>query len=166
MSFIDPQNGWLASAHHMGVTDDGAASWKIMDEPEAADAQHIVGIGLYAPRSGYMMNASGALYHTVDDGARWAPVPSPKPEGWEFPLSVYAVVTMRFHDKEHGLMVMHLKKGLEEQIVAYHTVDGGQTWTSEVVPVSPGPLFLSQNGRLLTVITGANMMTVLRYNGE
>jgi photosystem II stability/assembly factor-like uncharacterized protein len=113
-----------------------------------------------------MMKASGALYHTADDGAHWLPIPSPKPEGWEFPLSVYAVVTMRFSDADHGILVMRVKKGGEEQVIAYHTQDGGQNWTSEPVPVKPGPLYISQDGRLLTVITGPNIMTVLRYNGE
>jgi photosystem II stability/assembly factor-like uncharacterized protein len=150
----------------MGVTADGAASWTIIAEPEGTDAQHIVGIGLYAPHHGYMMNSSGALYHTIDDGTQWSRVPSPKPEGWEFPRSAYAVVTMRFQDAEHGTVVMHLQKGEKEQVIASHTADAGQTWTSELVPVRPGPLYISQDGRLLTVITGANMMTVLRYNRE
>jgi photosystem II stability/assembly factor-like uncharacterized protein len=166
MSFVDLQHGWLASAHHMGVTTDGAASWKIMDEPKDTESMHIVGIGLYAPQHGYMMKTSGALYHTANDGAHWTPVPNPKPEGWEFPLSVYAVVTMRFSDAAHGILVMHLRKGDEEKVIAYHTADGGQNWRSEPVPVKPGPLYISQDGRLLTVITGPNIMTVLRYNGK
>lgn len=164
MSFVDPQNGWLASAHHMGVTADGAESWQIMEEPEGTE--YIVGIGLYTPQHGYVMNSSGNLYHTTDDGVHWSLVSNLKPEGWEFPKSVYAVVTMRFADAEHGTIVMHLKQGEKEQVVAYHTVDAGQTWTSEPVHVPPGPLYLSHDGRLLTVITGPNMMTVLRYNSQ
>jgi photosystem II stability/assembly factor-like uncharacterized protein len=166
MSFIDTQNGWLASAHHMGVMADEAASWTIMNEPEGTDALQIVGIGLYEPHHGYIMNTSGALYHTNDDGAHWSSVASLTPYGWEFPRSVYAVVTMRFSDAGHGMIVMHLQEGNEEQVMAYHTVDAGQSWTSERVPVKPGPLYLSQDGRLLTVITGPNMMTVLRYGGN
>jgi photosystem II stability/assembly factor-like uncharacterized protein len=166
MNFVDPRNGWLASAHHLGVTADGAASWKVIEEPEGTNALHIVGIGLYAPQHGYMMKTSGALYHTTDDGSHWSPISSPKPEGWDFPLSVYAVVTMRFQDKENGIVVMHLRKGGEEQVLASHTADGGQTWRSEPVPVEPGPLYIARDGRLLTVISGANMMTVLRYTGE
>jgi len=163
MSFIDLQNGWLASPNHMGVTADGANSWTIMNEPEGTE--YITGIGLYAPHHGYMMNSSGALYHTTNNGEQWSYVSSLKPEGWKFARSVYAVVTMRFHDREHGIIVMWLEKGEEEQVIAYHTSDGAQTWTSERVPVKPGPLYIAQDGRLLTVITGPNIMTVLRYNG-
>jgi photosystem II stability/assembly factor-like uncharacterized protein len=137
-----------------------------MAEPQGTETQHIVGIGLYAPHRGYMMKSSGSLYHTLDDGAHWTSVPSPKPDGWEFPLSVYAVVTMRFRDSEHGIIVMHLKNGEDERVLASHTADAGQNWISEPVPVKAGPLYISQDGRLLTVITGANMMTLLRYNGK
>ncbi len=167
MSFVDLKNGWLASPNHMGVTTDGADSWTIrtiMNEPEGTE--YIMGIGLYTPHHGYMMNSSGALYHTTNDGVQWSLIPSPKPDGWEFARSVYAVVTMRFHDREHGIIIMHLKKQDEEQVIAYHTADGAQTWTSELVPVEPGPLYISQDGRLLTVITGPNIMTVLRYTGN
>lgn len=164
MSFIDLQNGWLASPNHMGVTADGADSWTIMNEPEGTE--YITGIGLYAPLHGYMMNSSGALYHTTDDGTQWSHVASLKPEGWQFARSVYAVVTMRFHDREHGIIVMYLAKEDEEQIIAYHTADAGQTWTSEGVPVEPGPVYIAQDGRLLTVITGPNIMTLLRYNAK
>jgi photosystem II stability/assembly factor-like uncharacterized protein len=163
MSFIDLQNGWLASPNHMGVTADGADSWTIMNEPQGTE--YIMGIGLYAPHQGYMMNSSGAFYHTTDDGRQWTHISNLKPDGWDFARSVYAVVSMRFRDREHGIMVMWLRKGEEEQILAYHTANGAQTWKSEVVPVKPGPLYIAQDGRLLTVITGPNIMTVLRYNG-
>ena len=68
---------------------------------------------------------------------------------------------------QHGIIVLRLKTGDEENIMAYHTSDAGQTWTSEVVPVEPGSLYISRDGRLLTVLHGGtNIMTVLRYTGE
>jgi len=45
------------------------------------------------------------------------------------------------------------------QVKAFHTSDGGATWTSEPVPATSGPIFLSRDENLLTVITGANIMT-------
>jgi photosystem II stability/assembly factor-like uncharacterized protein len=132
-----------------------------MQEPP--DTRYITGIALYAPGRGYMMNSSGGFFHTIDNGAHWAVVPSPKPAGWEFARSVYAVLSMRFVDAAHGTLVMHLKRGDVERVMAYHTDDAGQSWSSEPVPVEPGPLYLAQDGRLLTVITGPNIMTVLRY---
>jgi len=45
------------------------------------------------------------------------------------------------------------------KVKAFHTSDGGATWTSEPVPVTSGPVFLSRLEPLLTVLDGANIMT-------
>lgn len=113
MSFVDLQNGWLASPNHMGVTSDGAASWTVM-------------------------NSSGALYHTNNDGARWTRVSSLKPAGWEFARSVYAVVTMRFMDREHGIVVMYLQQDKKEKLLAFHTVDGARSGLQNGYPSKRG----------------------------
>jgi hypothetical protein len=39
----------------------------------------------------------------------------------------------------------------------------GETWTSEAVPVLAVPVYLSREGGFLTVITGANQLTLLKY---
>ncbi len=164
MSFIDPKHGWLANQTHMGSTSDGAHSWIVLPLPEGV--KYIAGIGLYAPGQGYMMDSRGLLYHTLDDGAEWSLVLGPDLEGGEIlRRDVYAVTVMRFQDREHGRIVLRLKTDDGEKVMAYHTSDAGRTWTSERVPVVPGPLYISQDGTWLTVITGPNIMTVLRYNG-
>jgi hypothetical protein len=43
---------------------------------------------------------------------------------------------------------------------------GGATWTSELDPVTSGPVFLSRDENLLTIITGANIMTLLHNTGK
>lgn len=43
---------------------------------------------------------------------------------------------------------------------------GGTTRTSELDPVTSGPVFLSRNENQLTVITGANIMTLPGYTGK
>ena len=43
------------------------------------------------------------------------------------------------------------------------SVDGGKAWTSESVPVLPGPVYLSREGGFLTVITAYDQLTLLRY---
>jgi hypothetical protein len=50
--------------------------------------------------------------------------------------------------------------------MARHTLDGPETCISERVPVKAGPVYIARDGRLLTVITGPNIMTLLHYNGE
>ena len=70
---------------------------------------------------------------------------------------------MRFSDSQHGLIVVSYSPyGTNDPVVAFHTSDGGQTWTSEMVPVLAGPAYLSQGG-YLTVITRVNQVTLLKY---
>jgi photosystem II stability/assembly factor-like uncharacterized protein len=165
MSFIDPEHGWLANQSHMGSTSDGANSWKMLPLPDGV--KYIAGIGLYAPGQGYMMDSRGLLYHTLDDGSEWSLVSGPDLGGGEIlRRDVYAVTVMRFQDVDHGIIVLRHKTDDKEQVIAYHTSDAGRTWTSEIVPVTPGPLYISQDGRWLTVITGPNIMTLLHYNGK
>jgi hypothetical protein len=47
--------------------------------------------------------------------------------------------------------------------MAFHTSDGGQTWTYEIIPVVAGPVYLAREGNLLTVISGVNQLTLLKY---
>lgn len=43
------------------------------------------------------------------------------------------------------------------------TSDGGKTWTSKSIPVLAGPVYRAREGGFLTVITGVNQLTLLRY---
>ena len=79
-------------------------------------------------------------------------------------FSVYQLAAMRFTDSQHGLIVVSpTDKAKPEPVLAFHTSDGGATWTSEIVPVLAGPVYLARNGKLLTVISGVNQLTLLRY---
>jgi hypothetical protein len=69
---------------------------------------------------------------------------------------------MRFSDANHGLIVVSEDYQIGK-VKAFHTSDGGATWTSELVPVTSGLVFLSRDENLLTVITGANIMTLMQY---
>lgn len=55
-------------------------------------------------------------------------------------------------------------KAKPEPALAFHTSDGGATWTSEIVPVPAGPVYLARAGKFLTVISGVNQLTLLRYD--
>jgi photosystem II stability/assembly factor-like uncharacterized protein len=164
MNFLDPQTGWLANQSRIGSTTDGGQTWTDLDLPDGVE--HIAGIGLYAPGQGYLLDSTGRFYHTAIDGAHWTPASGPNLGTGRLTENTYAVVSMRFHDRGHGTIVLRLQTGEGERVMAYHTADGGATWTSVTVPVVPGPLYLSQDGRILTVLTGPDEMTVLRYTGE
>ena len=51
-------------------------------------------------------------------------------------------------------------------MLAVHTSNGGKTWTSEILPVVAGPVYLARDAKLLTVISGVNQLTLLRYDEE
>jgi hypothetical protein len=79
-------------------------------------------------------------------------------------MSAYQLAAMRFSDTEHGLIVVSSGDyGNDGPVMAFHTSNGGETWTSGLVPVPAGSLYLSREGRYLTVITAYGQLTLLRY---
>jgi hypothetical protein len=161
MSFHSDQSGWLANSEMFGSTEDGGQSWQI--PPLPLEIQKIATLDSYTLNEGYLLDQEGVLFSTDDNGQHWRVV-SKLPLGeFSMPQSVYQMAAMRFSDAEQGLVIASLKHGETEKVEAFYTTDGGQTWTVEVIPVKAGPPFLSPDGQLLTVITGANIITVLRY---
>ena len=161
-SFLDENTGWLANSNMFGTTTDGGVAWTLRPLPETAGK--IATLDTYRSGVGYLVDQSGLLFYTNDDGQHWIQKSQIKP-GWpEMAPSAYQLAAMRFSDAEHGLVVVSSSPfGEEKPVIAFHTSDGGETWTSEPVPVLAGPVYLSREGGYLTVITGANQITLLRY---
>lgn len=162
MSFLDENRGWLANSNLFGTTIDGGISWVMPPLPETAN--RIATIDTYRPAEGYLLDQSGVLFFTQDDGLHWHEV-SQLPLGeLKMSFSVYQLAAMRFSDAEQGLIVVSSgDSGRDEPVIAFHTADGGQSWSFEAVPVPAGPVYLSQTGELLTVITAVNQLTLLQY---
>ena len=107
------------------------------------------------------------MFFTEDDGQHWTEKGRLEPEPLEWPRSAYQLAAMRFSDSQHGLIVISSSPfGEEKPVVAFHTSDGGQHWASEPVPVLAGPVYLARSGGFLTVITGANQITLLQYRED
>ena len=161
-SFLDETTGWLANSNMFGTTTDGGASWNLRSLPETA--QKISTIDTFLPGEGYLLDQSGALFYTKDDGQHWVEK-SRIETGWpEMAPSAYQLAAMRFSDAEHGLVVVSSSPfGEETPVIAFRTSNGGQTWNSEPIPVLAGPVYLARQGGYLTVITGTNQITLLRY---
>lgn len=161
-SFLDEKTGWLANSNMFGTTTDGGASWTL--RPLPALAQKIATIDTYLPGEGYLLDQEGVLFHTKDDGEHWQETSRLAWDSLELFPSAYQLAAMRFSDPDHGLIVVSSSPfGEDKPVVAFHTSDGGQTWTSEPVPVLAGPIYLARRGGYLTVITGANQITLLKY---
>jgi photosystem II stability/assembly factor-like uncharacterized protein len=163
MSFLDENTGWLANSNLFGTTVDGGVTWTMQDLPETA--HKIATIDTYGGGEGYLLDQNGVLFFTQDDGAHWSEVSQLDLGSLEMSFSVYQLAAMRFTDSQHGMIVVSpTDKAKAEPVLAFHTSDGGQTWTSEVVPVLAGPVYLAREGGYLTVITQVNQLTLLRYD--
>jgi photosystem II stability/assembly factor-like uncharacterized protein len=163
VSFLDENIGWLASLYMFGSTRDGGTTWVDVPQPKGLD--DIASIDLVVPGKGYLLDFSGVLYSTRDNGAHWETISRLDLSGLVIPKSTYQMAAMRFSDALHGLIVVSEDYQIGK-VKAFHTTDGGLTWISELVPVTSGPVFLSRDEDLLTVITGPDILSILRYSQE
>jgi photosystem II stability/assembly factor-like uncharacterized protein len=162
ISFLDDTTGWIASLYMFGSTRDGGNTWSNIPLP--AGLNDISSILLVAPDTGFLLDFSGVLFHTLDNGLHWTVAGKLDLGRLVIPKATYQMAAMRFSDRDHGLIVISeaYQKG---KVKAFHTSDGGLTWSSELVPVISGPVFLSRREPLLTVLDGADSITVMRYAG-
>jgi photosystem II stability/assembly factor-like uncharacterized protein len=164
-SFLDENTGWLANSNLFGTTTDGGISWNLWSLPGTVDK--IATIDTYLAGEGYLLDQNGSLFHTTDDGQHWTEKGQLALGSLEMAPSAYQLAAMRFADAQHGLIVISSSPfGEAEPVMAFHTSDGGQHWTSEPVPVLAGPVYLARSGGFLTVITGANQITLLQYSED
>jgi hypothetical protein len=161
-SFLDEKTGWLANSNLFGTTIDGGSTWTMRALP--ATANKIATIDTYALGKGYLLDQNGILFFTQDNGQQWRVASHLDWGDLTLPPSAYQLAAMRFSDSQHGLIVVSSSPyGKPMPVLAFHTSDGGESWTSETVPVLAGPVYLSREGGFLTVITGVNQLTLLKY---
>ena len=162
-SFFDETTGWLANSNIFGTTNDGGQTWIMQPIPETANK--IATIDTYQPEHGYLLDQSGVLFITQDNGQHWQERSRLDLGTLKMPATAYQLAAMRFADEQHGMIVISSSPyGKDEPVIAFHTSDGGQTWASELLPVLAGPVYLAREGGYLTVITGANQLTLLKYS--
>lgn len=161
MSFHNDRVGWLANDELFGYTEDGGQSWQT--PPLPSTAHKIATLDSYAPGQGYLLDHKGVLFASQDNGHHWRELGRLPLGDFSMPKSVYQMAAMRFADAQRGVIVLSLKYGEAEKLEALYTSDGGQTWARERIPGKPGPPYLSRDARLLTVISGPNILTVFRF---
>lgn len=161
-SFIDENTGWLANSNLFGTTTDGGQTWNMETLPETANK--LATIDTYSLNEGYLLDQKGSLFFTQNGGQHWIQTGQLELGTIELPPTAYQLAAMRFSDQLHGMVVISSSPyATNEPVMAFHTSDGGQTWTSEIVPVLAGPVYLARKENLLTVISGVNQLTLLRY---
>src|SRR5262245_40744548 len=97
-SFLDENTGWLANSNLFGTTIDGGTSWTMQALPETANK--VATIDTYAPGMGYLLDQSGALFFTQDEGQHWQEVSRLKLGTLKMPVSAYQLAAMRFSDAD------------------------------------------------------------------
>ena len=128
-SFLDENTGWLANSNLFGTTSDGGITWTMQALPETANK--IATIDTYGSGDGYLLDQSGVLFFTEDDGASWREARRLNLGSFDIPFSAYQQMAMRFSDANHGLVVVSSSPYAKaEPVIAFHTSDGGDIWTS------------------------------------
>ena len=165
VSFVDAQTGWVFGSLATQATADGGQTWTEIALPEGV--QRATAISLRTPDEGYLLTPDAALYATRDGGESWSRLPLDLEAYGELTLlpSNLATAAIRFFDADTGVVVLSLVGGGQSKVVALRTTDGGQTWTEEEVPAEPGVLYLTRDGRFLTVhsLLKAGTITVLEH---
>lgn len=129
-----------------------------------AMSNKIATIDTYQSGEGYLLDQGGVLFFTQDNGVHWREAGRLDLGEIVIPPSAYQLAAMRFSDADHGLIVISSSPyGKPTPVIAFHTSDGGASWTSETVPVLAGPVYLARQDAFLTVITGVNQITLLQY---
>ena len=170
IAFFDAQNGWLVAHLGLGMnhdyvavltTSDGGANWTYVVDPEKnnlwmscqkndvwfRDAQHAYAVGTC---NGVM--AGLYLYDTADGGETWneitLPAPAERPDAYTNEMSMCEGTDLRFTDDQNGRLLVRCTdmNDMQAQRWLYLTQDGGQTWTSALLPAPLGEIeFLDDN---------------------
>ena len=163
LSFVDADIGWAATPFQLGATVDSGTSWTEINLPEGIE--NIAAIALRTISDGYLLDLKGNVFITQDGGDTWTNRSLGLKAGKELMDFNAPMAAMRWYDADHGLVVVSLVGEGESEVLAFHTADGGQTWEQESVPAKFGVLYLTRDGRVLTITHLGNKITVLRYEG-
>jgi len=165
MAFADAKTGLFGFGDKFQMTADGGATWKDFTLPKGVSK--VAAISLRTPANGYLIDADGVLHITQDGGATW----SSRSLGLEKPsimgfgsgpfVNEIPQAAVRFFDANRGLVALGLsgKPGL----IALRTADGGKTWKEESLPPASGAVYISRDGKFMTVNQWNKGVTLLRY---
>ena len=162
IDFLDDTTGWISSGKVCMTTCDGGTTWTELDLPE--EIGNIGALAIRTDSNGYILSNSGLLFVTSDGGATWEQKDTGmadlgiKNEKGEPGLYKYKTTTadMNFYDEKNGTIVFSgLVPGEGTKLWSMVTQDGGDSWTTEEIPVKEGfninKVYLSGDGKYLTI---------------
>jgi len=163
VSFLDDRTGWAASAEsrQLWATGDGGRTWNEIALPQRAGG--LAAIVLRTTLAGYLLDRRGVLFTTQDGGQTWSSQTMGLDESLSIPVLTPSAA-IRFLDEHCGIGILGLAGDGRSEVWAMRTMDGGQSWDHESVPVSIGQFYLTHDGALLTVadLVDSGQVTVLR----
>ena len=162
IDFLDDTTGWISSGKVCMTTCDGGTTWTELDLPK--EIGNIGALAIRTDSNGYILSNSGLLFVTSDGGATWTQKDTGmtdlgiKNEKGEPGLYKYKTTTadMNFYDEKNGTIVFSgLVPGEGTKLWSMVTQDGGDSWTTEEIPVKEGfninKVYLSGDGKYLTI---------------
>ncbi|MBN1409299.1 MAG: hypothetical protein JW969_00545 [Spirochaetales bacterium] len=159
LSFIDRNNGWIASEKQLAKTEDGGVTFQELTLPE--NCKKIRAINLLDSRNGYLFDSDGKLYFTPDGGANW------EERGMCVDPSVMVkrdtespVTAMRFSDAETGMLITWVMEP-EKKWMALATENGGKSWDVQKMDGPFGSIYITRDNNSVTI---ADSKVVTRYS--
>lgn len=172
ISFLDDKTGWISTLSRYACTTDGGKTWKELKLPEGATS--IAALSLRTPKDGYLLTLDGLLFTTADGGATWSKQDlgfaklkiadsRKQPKLYN---NVLAVADISFTDEKNGSVVFTgIVPGEGCHTWCMTTTDSGATWKTEEIPApsfTPAKLFLSKDGKYLTLSSSTNQTVLLK----
>lgn len=172
ISAVDEKTAFVTSPSELVVTHDGGLTREPLPLPADLTTSQVAAISFRSQTDGYILDGAGQVYATTDGGKTWETRPSPDLSQYgELKLRVnqgQPYAAMRFFDNEHGFLILSLAGGGASKVVALRTADGGKTWDEQIIEAFYSTLYLSRDGKYLTLASAFtnHELSIFRYIGD
>lgn len=146
LSFINENEGIIASPEQLGITKNSGEEWTDIALPN--DIGDILGIFYSDKKVMYIVDSNKQIYISKSSGESWESK-TLKVDDMDTTVFNQSSLVIHFDDEDNGRVFYYTSELVLKSVV---TRDGGDTWEEEKLPEVCGQgLFLSQDGKLLSV---------------
>ncbi|CDM70451.1 Hypothetical protein CM240_3334 [Clostridium bornimense] len=156
LSFINENEGIIASPEQLGITKDSGKEWIDITLPK--DIGNILGIFYSDKKVIYIVDSNKKIYISKNAGDTWESKDL-KADDMNTTVSSESALAIHFDDENNGRVFYYTSELVVKSVV---TKDGGSTWKDEKVQEVCGQaMFLSQDGKLLSVNSSVDKSIIL-----